>query len=87
MKPVLMGHSKELLQNPHSLCSDTHVRLPFDPGDAALTRNPSFQSHMHRLSYCAPHNSMCQITVYVEVMLQKNQHINRTNDNYYNINH
>lgn len=59
----------------------------FDPRVVALTHNPSFQSHMHWLSWSAPQNNRCQITVYVEVMLKKNPNINRTNDNYYNINH
>ncbi len=31
MKPVLMGHLKELLQNPHSFCSETHVQVTVWP--------------------------------------------------------
>lgn len=37
----------------------------------ALTRNPSFRSHMHWLSWSAPQNNRCQITVYAEVTVKK----------------
>lgn len=71
----------------HTHCSETHVRLLFDPRVVVLTRNPLFQSHTHWLSWSAPQNDKCQITIYVEVMLKNNQIINRANNNYYNITH